>query len=134
MAIEPNEPAPPKGGRPRPGTVTLGHHAPGLAVVNMRGEHDITTHRALLEALEEAAAQSNVLVDLSECTFIDSTVIAALIATAQALQARQEQLVLVIPPEQRQPTRVAALTNLGEILPCHTTLRAALAGLAQSRE
>ncbi len=91
---------PPPGDKPLPGTVEVEHHAPGLALVSVHGEHDLCTTPELTQALEQAAMHSNVLVDLSDCSFIDSSVIQALVKTALALEARGEQLALVIPPEQ----------------------------------
>ena len=120
--------APHEGDKPL-GTVEIGHHAPGLAVVSMHGEHDLSTAPELMQALEQAAAHSNVVVDLSECSFIDSTVIQALVKTARGVHARGEQLVLVIPSESRQVARVAQMTQLAEILPIHPTQRAALASI-----
>jgi anti-sigma B factor antagonist len=105
------------------------HEAPGLAVVTLRGEHDLSTEGALTQALEEAAAHSNVLVDLSDCDFVDSTVIAALLRVARMVTERGERLALCIPDAQRQITRIAEMTQLGELLPIHTSRAAALASL-----
>lgn len=116
---------------PQAGAVRVGHHAPGLAFVEMRGEHDLSTVPTLAEALEQAAAHSNVLVDLSGCTFIDSSVIQVLIKTAHVVQARNERFVLVIPPEQQQVTRVAELTHLAEIIPLYPARGAALTDLEE---
>ena len=116
----------PAGDQPQPGTVEVEHHAPGLAVVSMRGEHDLSTSPELRRALEQAATHSTVLVDLRECSFIDSSVIQALVSTARALHAGGEQLVLVIPPEQKHVARVAQMTHLGEICPIHSSRHAAL--------
>jgi anti-anti-sigma factor len=121
------------GEKPPFGTVELAHHAPGLAVVSLRGEHDLTTAPALTQALELAAAHSNVVVDFSTCSFIDSTVISALVKTACGVQAHGEQLALVIPPEQRQVARVAQMTHLAEIFPIYPTRGAALSSI-QSEE
>lgn len=85
--------APHEGDTPPLGTVELAHHGPGIVVVSMRGEHDLSTAPALTQALELAAAQSNV-VDLSTCSFIDSSVISVLVKTARGVHARGEQLVL----------------------------------------
>lgn len=134
MALDQQEPTPPVGDQPQRGTVGIGHHASGLAVVSLCGEHDISTQPEVTAALERAAAHSDVLVDLSECTFVDSTVVAALIKAAQAAHARDEQLVLVIPAEQKNITRVAEITHLGSILAVHTSRSTALASLGQSGE
>jgi anti-sigma B factor antagonist len=124
---------PPPGDKPRPGDVAVEHYAPGLAVVSMRGEHDLSTAPELTQALEHAAAHSDVLVDLSECSFIDSTVIGALVKTARAVHAHGEQFVLVIPPAQSLVARIAQMTQLAQIFPIHDTRSAALAGI-QSQE
>ena len=84
------------------------------------------------QALTQAAANSNVLVDLSPCTFIDSTVITVLIRTAETVRAGGEQLVLVIPPTQRALARVAEMTGLGQLVPLYDSRDAALAAFPQS--
>jgi anti-sigma B factor antagonist len=120
-------------GTPSRGTVELVQHAPGLVVVSVRGEHDLGTSPELTQALEQAAAHSKVVVDLSTCSFIDSTVISALIKSARSVQARGEQFVLVMPAEQRQVARVAQMTQLAEIFPVHPTRSTALTSI-QSEE
>jgi anti-anti-sigma factor len=120
---------PPPGEKQLPGTVEVEHHSPGLAVVSVHGEHDLCTTPELTQALEQAAMHSNVLIDLSDCSFIDSSVIQALVKTALALEARGEQLALVIPPEQRMVARVARMTRLSEILPIYASRGVGLARL-----
>ncbi|HET6172461.1 MAG TPA: STAS domain-containing protein [Gaiellales bacterium] len=100
----------------------------------MRGEHDISTAPALRRALADAAEHSSVLVDLSECSFIDSTVIGALLKAAQGVKARGDRFALVIPPEQRNVTRLAAMTRLADILAIHSDRDAAVAGLRKSTQ
>ncbi len=56
---------------------------PGIALVQLRGEHDLSGKEALAEALASASDQLNVLVDLSECTFMDSSVLGVLIPAGQ---------------------------------------------------
>jgi anti-sigma B factor antagonist len=114
------------------GTVEVGHHAPGLASVCLRGEHDLSSAEIMLPALETALANSSVMVDLSACTFIDSTVITWLIRAAQTAEQHSERLVLVIPPDQAAVARAAEMTRLGEIIPIYTTHQAALTNLQQT--
>ena len=113
------------------GTVEVAHELPHLAVVTLAGEHDISTSESLEQALERAAANSNVLVDLSDCTFVDSTVITVLIRTSEAVKAGGEQLVLVIPPAQRAIARIAEMTGLGHLMPLYESRDAALASFPQ---
>jgi anti-anti-sigma factor len=102
---------------------------PGIATVSLRGEHDLSTKRRLIEALAEASAQPNVLVDLCECTFMDSSVIAAMFVARKRLGERDGRLELVIPPEAGTVQRVASITSLAAILPIHATRDAGLASL-----
>jgi anti-anti-sigma factor len=55
-------------------------HAPGVDVLVLHGEHDLST-QSRLEARIDAAldAGKSVVVDLSEVDFIDSTVLAAIL-------------------------------------------------------
>lgn len=122
-----HQPSPSPGGADESGTVGVHHEAPGFAVVTLHGEHDLSTEPALARALGAAAAHSNVLVDLSECDFMDSTVIAALLRVARTVTDRGEQVALLIPAAQRQITRIAEMTHLGELLPIHTSRASALA-------
>jgi anti-sigma B factor antagonist len=118
---------------PSRGTVEIGHHARGMAVVTMRGEHDLSTQPVLAHALELAAAHSNVVVDLSACSFIDSTVIREFINTSGTVRAKGEQVVLVIPPEQTQIARIAQLTGLSHIFALHESTEAAFAMLDRAK-
>lgn len=98
-------------------------------MVTRLGEHDISTEPQLARALAEASVHSVVVVDLSGCTFIDSTAIASLINGASAVHARNERFALVIPPEQRHVTRIAKMLRLSEFLAVHESRDAALASL-----
>jgi anti-sigma B factor antagonist len=132
MAPNQHEPGATGGELSEPGTVTVAHPAPGLAVVSVRGEHDLSTQRTLTEAFETAGARSNLVVDLSDCTFMDSTVIGALLTSARAAHERDELFAVVIPPERANLGRLAEMTRLAEVFPVHTSLAAALVALAPS--
>jgi anti-anti-sigma factor len=114
------------------GAVKVAHPAPGLAVVSLAGEHDLSTQPTLTKALDAAGEHSSVLVDLSDCTFMDSTVIGSLLATSRAARARDELFGVVIPPERVNLSRLAEMTRLQEVFPVYTTLAAALVALAPS--
>ena len=84
------------------------------ALVSLRGEHDLATSSALRDALQSLFG--DVLVDLSECTFVDSTVIGSLIATAQELQREGHQLSIVVPPENANIARTLEIVRIGELI------------------
>ena len=102
---------------------------PGIAVVGLFGEHDLSGKARLTEALATASARLNVLVDLSACTFMDSSVIGALLLARSQLAERGGRLELVIPPEARAVRRIAELTTLGNLLPIHESQSAGCASL-----
>jgi anti-anti-sigma factor len=100
---------------------------PGLACVRLRGEHDLSTKPRLTEALAKAAAQINVVVDLTECGFIDSSVIAAFFQAGREVGQVGGRLELVIAAT-GEVRRAAELTALGTVLPVRETMAEALAG------
>jgi anti-anti-sigma factor len=112
-----------------PLTVEVEFPEAGIAVVCVRGEHDLSTKARLSEALATASEQPNVLVDLCECTFMDSSVIAAMFVARKKLGERDGRLEIVIPPEAGTIQRVASITSLAAILPIHATRSAGLASL-----
>jgi anti-sigma B factor antagonist len=120
--------------RPAAPAVELEFRQPDVALIRLRGEHDVATKQDLAEAFATASAQQNVVVDLSDCTFIDSTVIAAFFRARETLAQRGGRLELVIPLGAATVQRVARITALDKILPIHDTQHAALAGFQQLQE
>lgn len=111
------------------GSLEVGHLAPGVAIVSVEGEHDLNSEPGLTDAFSEAAAHSSVLIDLSGCSFMDSTAIAAILRVARVVQGKGDRLGLIIPPEQRQISRIAELTRLGDVLAIYPSRASALSDL-----
>jgi anti-anti-sigma factor len=84
------------------------------AIVSLHGEHDIATSTALVESLRPLLG--DVLVDLSDCSFIDSTVIGSLITAAQELDREGHTLSLVVPPENVSIARTLEIVRIGELI------------------
>jgi anti-anti-sigma factor len=87
------------------------------AVVSLRGEHDLASQDAIAGALDPI--YGNVLVDLSECAFIDSTVIGVLLSRADHLRREGHRLELVAPPENATVFRVLEIVGVGGLLTIH---------------
>jgi anti-anti-sigma factor len=87
------------------------------AIVILRGEHDLASTSALRAALSPLFG--DVLIDLSECTFVDSSVIGALVAASQALQREGHALSLVVPPENVNVARTLEIVRIGDLLRIH---------------
>lgn len=119
--------APQGSNRATPPAIEVEFHPAGVAVVKLRGEHDLRCKQALAEALTGASAQANVLVDLSECTFIDSTIIGVLVLASTKLDHGGGRCEFIIPPEASSVRRVAQIAGLNEILVIHETPNAGIA-------
>jgi anti-anti-sigma factor len=99
--------------------ILLDDAAGDVVVVVVEGEHDIYTAPALRERLDEALAKGGgVVVDLTGATFVDSSVLGALLdARRRALDAAQGFVVCV--GEQVEPgvRRILDITGLVPVLP-----------------
>jgi anti-anti-sigma factor len=87
------------------------------AVVRLRGGHDIATSRNLREALDQV--EGSVLLDLSDCGFIDSSVIYVIFSDAHSRAREEHRLELLVPPENRAITRTLEIAGAREVLNVH---------------
>ena len=69
----------------------------------------------------------NVIVDLSDCEFIDSTAISMLLHTETIVARDGGRLVVALPAVENPVTRVAEVIKLAELLPTYASFDAALA-------
>lgn len=106
----------------------------GVHVISVRGELDLSTAPELEPPLEEAIATGDaaVLIDLSECEFIDSTGIALIVRAWQRLDRSADgegSGKVVICSNNDQVRRVLEITGLELSIPIHETRDAALSAL-----
>jgi anti-sigma B factor antagonist len=68
--------------------------------ITFTGEHDLSTVPAIRQALDEVFGHgTNILLDFSEASFIDSSVLGQLVeAQRRVEEADDERLVLAVPP------------------------------------
>ncbi len=102
---------------------------PGAVVVHIRGEIDLSNADEIrIEVTAHVRADTvRVVLDLSETTYLDSSGVRLLFDLAQRLQARRQQLALVV-TDQALVRRVILLTRLDDAVPLHATVEDALAG------
>ncbi|HSS34098.1 MAG TPA: STAS domain-containing protein [Solirubrobacterales bacterium] len=104
----------------------------GVRVVAVRGELDLSTAPDLEGPLEEALAggEASVLIDLTECEFIDSTGIAMIVRAWQQVDGADEHGGhLVISSSNEQVQRVLEISGLNLSIPIHASREAGLAAL-----
>ena len=105
--------------------VSVEEPSPGLVVVGVEGEIDVATAPALERALADAGAEKRVVLDLTECQFIDSSGLRTLLGARSAAESAGGSLVLVV--SDPGLLRVFEVVGLGDVLEIHDTLDRALA-------
>jgi len=90
-----------------------------VVVLAVEGEHDIYTAPALRERLDEALERGGgVVVDLTRATFVDSSVLGALLdARRRAIEAQQGFVVCVGENVEPGVRRILDITGLVPVLP-----------------
>jgi anti-anti-sigma factor len=91
-----------------------------VALIELRGEHDLGTAEAIRVAL--APLFGDVLVDLADCDFIDSSVIGALVLKARALEQEGYRLELVVPPSHSNIARVLEIVQIRDVITVHESV------------
>jgi anti-anti-sigma factor len=89
------------------------------AVVSLHGEHDILTSERLIDALTPISG--DILVDLTDCRFLDSTAITVLIVDSQMRVREGHRLELLVPPENRTISRTLEVSGVRDLLTLHTS-------------
>jgi anti-sigma B factor antagonist len=97
----------------------------GVEVVQVDGELDLATVGALEQAVEEVPPSSALVIDLSACTFLDSSAVRVLISTARAVHGSQGSVSLVVTDP--GVLRVLEIAAIDTLLPVHATLATAIA-------
>ena len=103
-------------------------------MIGIRGELDLSSASDLEPALEEAVAagDASVLIDLSECEFIDSTGIALIVRAWQRIDSAADgegEGRLVICCDNQQVRRVLEITGLEHSISIQSSREQSLAAL-----
>jgi anti-anti-sigma factor len=101
--------------------------------VVLRGEHDLHTADAVATVMELARAYRDVLVDLEQCTFLDSSLINALLQAAKHARERGGALELIIAPGGSPVRRTLEIARIDALLVFHPSRPAGVASI-RSRE
>lgn len=96
----------------------------GAVVVRVEGELDMATSGDLEQAITEAESGTHLVIDLTECTFLDSSAVRVLVEGARTSERSNGRVSIVA----RDPgiVRVLEISAVDTMLPVHDTLDAAL--------
>ncbi len=114
--------------------IVLDDAAGDVVVVVVEGEHDIYTAPTLRERLDEAIGRGGgIVVDLTGATFVDSSVLGALLAARRrALEAKQGFVVCVGASVEPGVQRILDITGLTPVLPVVSERAAAIESVRAS--
>jgi anti-anti-sigma regulatory factor len=108
--------------------VEIKYAPPSLAIVALIGAHDLGEYQQLKAVFAAAAIRApNVIIDLSRCALIDSTVMAMLLDGESVVTRDHGRFVVALPEEPNPVTRLAELAQLAELVPTYVSVEAALA-------
>ena len=102
----------------------------GALVLTLIGDHDLATKPRLLAELGELSPETDLVIDLTRCTFIDSTVIGVILGARLPTRMR---VALVPPGDTSYVYRALSVVGIRDLMPIHASVEAALASLASSQ-
>jgi anti-sigma B factor antagonist len=101
-------------------------------VVRVAGEVDMSHEEELRRELRAAAAADTrgIVVDLTECEFIDSTGVRALLVSSQAQQSEGDRERLAVAASSEQILRILSVMGIDQVIPILPTVEEAAGALA----
>ena len=117
-------------------TIALDDSHGDVLRVTVRGEHDIYTAPALRDRLDEAldGEPTGVIVDLSAATFLDSSILGALLeARRQALERTIGYVVCLGDTPEPGVARILEITGLVPVFPVYWSCDEALVAARSAR-
>ena len=96
----------------------------GGSVLHVEGELDMATAPTLEDALADVGFAERLVVDLTKCTFLDSSAVRVLVSSVRDSEAAGGSLALVVTDPGIR--RVLEISGVDTMLPVHQALDAAL--------
>jgi len=89
----------------------------GVAIVALEGEHDLSTAPELRSQLHGALAEGPLVVDLSACTFLDSSILGVLLGGLRRAREEDRGFALVLGTGEPAVRRIFEVTGLTSVFP-----------------
>jgi anti-sigma B factor antagonist len=105
------------------GHIDVEHLSATTAAVVLRGEHDVYTVPTIRERLDELHAKELfVMIDLSQTSFLDSSVLGAMLGATETARGQGKAVAIVLgDPPTDAVARIFEVTGLAEVLPTRAT-------------
>ena len=110
-------------------TVEIEIHSLRACILTLHGEHDPASRPGMMLANAIDDGYLDVLIDLSDCSFADSSIDAELLAASARLRRRDGSLELVVPAGAVALRRVLEDGGVSRVLPFHETRGAGIASM-----
>ena len=104
----------------------------GIRVVTVRGEVDMSHEEELRAELRAAvdAGADGIVVDLSECEFIDSTGVRALLLSREAQESEKGPYGVAVVASSEQILRILSVMGVDRVIPIRPTVDEAATALS----
>jgi anti-anti-sigma factor len=111
-----------------PGSIRIDRVGSAHWVLELHGEHDLSTVKAINAELEPIAERGEAaVIDLSHVTFIDSAILSALVASRRRGEDGDGARLALVAPPGGFPARVLGLLQLGQVMGVYESRDEALA-------
>jgi anti-sigma B factor antagonist len=102
----------------REGTIRVEREADGITAIRLEGDCDLTNASVLGDEIDRALESGTALIlDLSDATFIDSSVIHALLGAARKANGRGQPAVVLQLGTAASVERVLEIVSIEQVLP-----------------
>ena len=106
-------------------TLTLSTHSEaGIPVVRVNGDFDLSTVASFDSEVEQSLSGDHLVIELADCTFIDSSALRALVRAQKRIAQGGGSLAIVAPSQPAR--RVLEVASLDRFVPVFGTLAEAL--------
>lgn len=110
------------------------HALHGGVVISLSGDHDLSTKPRLIDALAGVRQEQWVVIDLQRCTFVDSTIIATILAACRRGATREPNVSVALPDDTSYVWRALSVVGLRDLVPAHLSIEAALEAVPIAEE
>lgn len=97
------------------------------SLISLIGEHDLSTRNLLFDAVARAMERPRVVIDLAECTFLDSCILGVLFSA----HAQCERIALVLPEGDTIVHRAIGISGVHDVIPVFETLEEGFRSVAE---